>query len=313
MTLEQKISQEEKIPRRSFLKKTLSAIGATILAGYIGLGMGCGKDNPITPPIPPGPVTVNATFYNHTQGPLTSKAYSGISGQPLVIKISDIAAANVDSQRIAVRNAGSGSSLGQLVGFSRNGEVNTTYPNSNSDFDVFLMNTTAGANYQLIDGWVDKGGGILQCSPDVKWRREDKDGYTGPEAPIDDAMNQLNNALNYSWKKYGSFTQVSSAFHIGVGYGYCDGAVGLHSATWATVNPDFCKDYAFKLRVFLSEIFELQTNTDDLEGGDSSFTICNMSTGNLNAVGRDLFAYVYVKDSKTPGSGSSSKFSFSFH
>jgi hypothetical protein len=287
--------------------------GWMALVIFISLGMGCGKhDNPITPPIPPGPVTVNATFYNHTQGPITSKAYSGISGQPLVIKISDIYASNVDSQRIAVRNAGSGSSLGALVGFSRNGEVNTAYPNNNADYDVFLMNTTAGASYQLIDEWVDKGAGTLQCSPDVKWRREDSDGYTGPEAPIDDAMSQLNNALNYSWKKYGSFTQVSSAFHIGVGYGYCDGAVGLHSATWAGVNPNFCKDYPFKLRVFLEEIFELQTNTADLGGGDTNFTICDQSTGNLNLVGRDFLAYVYVKDSKTP-SGSSSKFSFSFH
>ena len=66
-------------------------------------------------------------------------------------------------------------------------------------------------------------------------------------------------------------------------------------------------------RVFLEEIFELQTNTDDLGGEDTNFTICNTSTGNLNAVGRDFLAYVYVKDSKAPGSGSSSKFSFSFH
>ena len=195
--------------------------------------------------IPPGPVTVNATFYNHTQGVISEKTYSGISGQPLVIKISDIYASDVDSKRIAVRNAGSGSSLGALVGFSRNGEVNTTYPSSNSDFDVFLMNANAGANYQLIDNWVDKRGGILLCPPDAKWSRQDLDGKTGPEAPINTVIGDLNYALNYPWKKYGSLTQVSSGGNIGVGYGYCNGWVGMHSATWAGVNPNFCKDYPY--------------------------------------------------------------------
>jgi len=158
--------------------------------------------------IPPGPVTVNATFYNHTQGVISEKTYSGISGQPLVIKISDVYA-------------------------------------SNADYDIFLMNTSAGANYQLIDEWVDKRGGILLCPPDAKWSRQDLDGKTGPEAPINTVIGDLNYALNYPWKKYGSLTQVSSGGNIGVGYGYCNGWVGMHSATWAGVNPNFCKDYPY--------------------------------------------------------------------
>ena len=299
---------EKRMKRRSFLKKTVSLIGATAMAAYIGAGFGC-KNNPHGPDPPPGPVTVNATFYNHTQGAITSKAYSGISGQPLVIKISDIYASNVDSQRIAVRNAGSGSSLGALVGFSRTGEVNTTYPNNNADYDIFLINTSAGANYQLIDNWVDKGGGILLCPPDAKWSRQDLDGKTGPEAPINTVIGDLNYALNYPWKKYGSFTQVSSGSHFGVGYnnsGY------WHSSTWAGVPYDAPTDYA-RLTGFSDEIFELVTQTDDLAGSNTSLITCDRYTGRLNAVGRDFFAYVYVKDSKAPGSGSSSKFSFSFH
>jgi hypothetical protein len=102
-------------------------------------------------PEQPHQVTVRAIFYNHTQGLIGEKTYTGMSGQSLAIKVGDIAANNVDSQRIAVRKAGGGSSLGRLVGFSRNGEVSTIYPNSDSDFEVYLMNTTAKAKYQLID------------------------------------------------------------------------------------------------------------------------------------------------------------------
>ena len=221
--------------------------------------------------IPPGPVTVNATFYNHTQGPLTNKAYSGISGQSLVIKISDVYA-------------------------------------SNADYDIFLMNTSAGANYQLIDEWVDKRGGILLCPPDAKWSRQDLDGKTGPEAPINTVIGDLNYALNYPWKKYGSLTQVSSGGNIGVGNnnsGY------WHSGTWAGVPYDAPTDYA-RLTGFNEEIFELITQTDDIDGQSTRLVICD-GAGRLNAIGRDFLAYVYVKDSKIPSSGSSSKFSFGFH
>ena len=153
---------------------------------------------------------------------------------------------------------------------------------------------------------------MLLYSPDAKWHREDQDGKTGPEAPIDDAMNQLNNALSYSWKKYGSFNKVSSGGNFGVGYSYCDGWSGLHSSTWAGGNPDLTPEYWMKLKVFLEEIFELQTQTDDLGGKTTNLTICDLATGNLNLIGRDLLAYIYVKDSKASSSGSF-KFGIEFY
>jgi hypothetical protein len=297
MSLEENIRKEEaNMPRRSFLKKAISTLGSIVLAGYIGVGIGCKSPVEPEPPQPPTPtsVAVRATFFNHTQGPIGEKTYSGISGQTLVIKVSDVYASNVDSQRIAVREAGSSSGLGKFVGFSRNREVSTTYPKQNMDYDVFLMNTSAGANYQLIDNWIDKVGGVLQFNPNASWRREDKDGKTGPEEPINIVISALSDAINYSWRKYGSLTKVSSGANFGVGYH--DGQP-LHSSIWAGVPYWLSTDFA-RLTGFNEEIFELLTNTDDLNGTNTWSLICD-STGRLNLVGRDLLAYVYVKDSKS--------------
>jgi hypothetical protein len=302
MSLEENIRKEEaNMPRRSFLKKAISTLGSIVLAGYIGAGIGCKSPVEPEPPQPPTPtsVTVRATFFNHTQGPIGEKTYSGISGQSLVIKVSDVYASNVDSQRIAVREAGSSSGLGKFVGFSRNSEVSTTYPKQSMDYDVFLMNTSAGADYQLIDNWIDKGAGILQFNPSASWRREDKDGKTGPEEPINIVISALSDAINYSWRKYGSLTKVTSGANFGVGYGYCSGYPGIHSSSWAGINPDICIGDFNKLIVFNEEVFELLTNTDDLDGDTTFRVICDMRTGRFNLIGRDLLAYVYVKDSKS--------------
>jgi len=283
----------------------LAGPGAAAVLLSVALGGVVCKSPSETAPPPPVTVTVRATFYNHTQGPLGEKVYSGISGQPLLIRVNDISASNIDSQRIAVRQAGAGSGLGPLVGFSRNGEVSTTYPSSSGNWEVYLMNTGAGADYSLIDYWVDKGEGKLLYSPDAKWFRQNFNGYTGPEEPINDAINQLNNTLNYSWKKYGSYNKVSNGGNFGVGYDYCSGNAGISTSVWAGCNPNICTTYVPRLKIFLDEIFELQTQVDDIGGSSSNSVICDLSTGNLNAIGRDLLGYVYVKDEKTAGTSKS--------
>jgi len=73
-------------------------------------------------------------------------------------------------------------------------------------------------------GWQERGypcsNNPLRNSPNAKWHREDKDGFTGPKAPIDNVTWQLHNALQYSWAKYGSLTKVNSGGDFGVEYGY---------------------------------------------------------------------------------------------
>jgi hypothetical protein len=332
------VGQETRIPRRSLSKKAVFGLSQDSflregrltrrellkMLGYsaTGLALGgsilgssaCKGGSPNEPPPPPAEVTVRATFFNHTQGPIGEKLYTGISGQPLVIITSDISAGNVDQSRIAVREASSGF-LGKLVGFSRSGEVQTNFPSHNGDYHAFLMNLgpTTSNDYAKVDEWIDKEAGRLAFSPAAKWHREDKDGYTGPEEPINDAFFDLNSAIKYSWANYGSDDKVASGGDFGVGY-YNDGRgnFGEHTPTWAGVNPERCGNDILKLKIFLEELFEIITLVDDLGGHNTYETITNPATGHLNEIGGDLFAYVHVKDDKTAGSSSKSKFSLGF-
>jgi len=293
-------------------ERTRLALVMIVLAWLTGLGGGCKKDAPTEPEEPARTVSVTLYFYNHTRGFITQKTVTGQSGARQWIRISDAEAGDVDARRIAVRKIGAGNGLGELVGFSTNGKVLTTFPDHDLGYDVFLMNSASGANYQLIDEWTNKGpgAGVLSYPPNAAWQREDRDGQTGPVEPLNEAVAQLNAALSYPWKKYGSLTQVNTGRNFGIGYGNCDGNAGWHSAVWAGVNPKVCKDYPDKLRIFLAEIFELQTQTADLGGRNTNETICD-STGNLNPIGKDLWAYSHVKDSKTSASTNSrTKFSF---
>ena len=88
-----KKTEPDKTSRRSFLKKAVKGIGTLFLAGYIGLIPIACKKTPFTPeppPTPPHQVIVKVDFYNHTQGIIGEKTYSGMSSQPgLIIKVND--------------------------------------------------------------------------------------------------------------------------------------------------------------------------------------------------------------------------------
>jgi len=58
------------------------------------------------------------------------------------------------------------------------------------------MNNTNNTDYNLIDEWVDEGAGILSFPPNCTWHREDRDGFTGKESIINNAVSQINNAIN---------------------------------------------------------------------------------------------------------------------
>ena len=151
-----------------------------------------------------------------------------------------------------------------------------------------------------MDTWTNTNEGVLEYVPPFKWYREDRNDYQGPEDVIQDAINQLNDALEYSWAKYGSLLRIDQRKNssFGVGYGYCRNQFGWHSPYWAGINPDHCLTYKMKLGTFLEEIFELITRLNDIGGKDTATLITDPDTGNLNDVGKDLLAYVFVKDEK---------------
>jgi len=310
MSLEQKI-RTNKISRRQFLQTTLKAL---IITGGTTLLWKC-KNN-VTgpePTEPPHPVTIRATFYNHVEGPLGTKEYQGLSDNPLTIKITDAPNTNnIDPSRIIIRQAAYDGYLGNLIGVSSNGEINTTYPKQNEEWHIYLMKkqTIDGTvDYDFIDRHPKEG---INPKRHCTWQREDRDNQTGPTQPILEAVKQLNQALKYPWATYGSMTQAPKGQKgdIGIGYGYAYGGAGLHSDKWAGVDANKMKTDSGKLLIFLAEIFECRGTFDTPYTAD---IITTKSSVNLSRVGAALFAYLFLKDSRTGKDGlPSSKIKFVF-
>jgi hypothetical protein len=248
-------------------------------------------------PEPSIPVTLLFDVFNHTQGFLKSFKKNILSDEDITIRIMDLGIEGVDEERIVIREG----RFGERVALSKTGEVTFKAPDSNQRFTVYVMNASSGADYRKVDTWIETNQGILEYTPDMKWRREDRNSFEGPEDVIQDAFDQLNQALDYSWAKYGSFQRADhkKESHFGVGYGFCRNQFGWHSPYWAGVNPGHCSTYEARLSTFLEELFELVTRLDDIGGKDTASVITNQDTGEFNDIGRDLLAYVFIKDKKS--------------
>jgi hypothetical protein len=241
-------------------------------------------------------VILSFEVYNHTQGLLTNIEIKQEPGSRVAIRISDLGVEGVDDTRMVIRE----DRFGERIAFSQTGMATFQAPKQDKNYTLFLMNASNGADYRKVDTWINTNEGVLEYVPPIKWFLEDKNGYQGPEDVIQDVVDQLNDALAYSWANYGSFQKVDQRKNnsFGVGYGYCRNQFGWHSPYWAGVNPDHCLTYKMKLATFLEEIFELITRLNDIGGKDTATLITDPETGNLNEVGKDLLAYVFVKDEK---------------
>jgi hypothetical protein len=242
------------------------------------------------------PVTLTFEVYNHTQGFLTDFKMTQEQGAPVTIHLNDLEVDGVDKNRMVIRE----DRFGKRVAFTQTEMATFHAPSRDKNYTLFLMNASNGADYRKVDTWINTNEGVLEYVPPLKWYREDRNDYQGPEDVIQDAIDQLNDALDYSWVKYGSLQRIvqreNSSF--GVGYGYCRNQFGWHNPYWAGVNPDHCLTYKMKLATFLEEIFELVTRLNDIGGKDTAALIADPDTGSLNDVGKDLLAYVFVKDEK---------------
>lgn len=241
-------------------------------------------------------VILSFDVYNHTQGLLTRLKKTVENGAEVTIHISEIDARGVDENRIVIRE----DRFGSFVASSRTGSVTFSAPAGKKEFTIYLMNASHGADYRKVDTWAGKNEGILEYIPPLLWYRENRNDYSGPSEVIQDAIDQLHGALEYSWAKYGGFQRIDQRKNssFGVGYGHCRNQFGWHSPYWAGVNPDHCLTYEMKLATFIEEIFELITRLNDIGEKDTATLITDADSGNLNDVGKDLLAYVFVKDEK---------------
>jgi len=293
--------------RRDLLKQI--AEGAARLGGLTALGSlplinsGCkGSTTPQTPPPPPPPaidVSVKITFYNHTQGLLGEKTYNGKSNEGISLVINQLGFSGIDPLRIAVRKATGTLAMGDYRGFSKSGTMSISYPQQNEEWEAYLMNAGAGTDYQWIDQFiVDPGlGGWVTANRYHSWSRVDRNA-TGPDEPAILAFADANSALDHPWKSYGRFTQLESDGAFSVGYDIMDvpSRCTVYGGT-LLVDPERCPTDEDKLKHFIEEIFQCFAFTPGIGPHDFIRTIYD-SAGHLNDIGKDILAYVYVKDAK---------------
>ena len=244
----------------------------------------------------PDSVILSFEVYNHTQGFLMNFKRTVEQESQVTIRNSDLGVEGVDVNRMVIRE----DRFGTRIAFSQTGVVHLEAPKDDKNYTIYLMNVSNAADYRKVDTWTNANEGVLEYVSPLKWYQENRNDFQGPENVIQDAINQLNDALDYPWAKYGSLQKIDQRQNssFGVGYGYCRNQFGWHNPYWAGVNPDHCLTFKMKLGTFLEEVFELITRLNDIGGKDTATLITDPDTGNLNEVGKDLLAYVFVKDEK---------------
>jgi hypothetical protein len=297
MTLDNKIKdltgkiKEGRLTRRDFFK-----LGALVGAGAL-VNYACGDKNVSSPtdPTPPNtnnPVNIKLVYRNHTQGKYGERTITKIPGEQFRVKARDIGGGNVDENKVAVREF----NFGNLIGFTNNRDLVLNAPNTDKTYEVYGFNIASGADYELMD---EQNARLYNGKHNfVVWRR-DFDGQTGPEYIWEDVFNQLNNALiRQGGGRYGFIDRKPNANSGDFSYGYgipSWGNAGQHMYDWIIVHPE--GDDLGRISTGLAEAFEIiGNNIDDIGGQDSQETITNYGSDRLNPTGRDLFAYLFVKE-----------------
>lgn len=255
--------------------------------------------------------------YNHTAGLMGTFTQTAQSGSTVTLPIatigepppesgatrlraiaSAIPVDNVDPYRIIVREAGQNGLVGPLVIVSGSGTATFTAPYvAQKTYDVFLLNTGDGADYTPVDL------ALLGFDRSVTFQRgADAGGATGPDEPIDNLVRETARALSYPWMTYGKVARVSQGGQIYITYIQPNAdtcATYTRSKGMMYFNPARCAAVPVDLRgAMLENGFEMLTGKADIFGADSAGVV-NWSTFRLTPIGRDLLAYVFLKDART--------------
>jgi hypothetical protein len=260
------------------------------------------------------PVDTELTFtvFNHTAGRLGSWAAARQSGMTVTLSIdalgevvdeegnvvqAPIPVDSADSQRLVVRQAATAGRVGAFVGASTTGSVSFQVPYAaRASYDVFVMNALNGSDYRLVDSGSLGFDRALTIS-----RGADAGGATGPDDAIDILVQALSEAVTFPWMSYGRVTRVAADGQIFVVYiqpnaGSC--ATYTRSTGMLFVNPEQCAAVPVDVRgAMLENGLELVSGVRDIGGTDSA-ALLDWDTLRLTPTGRDLLAYVFLKDSR---------------
>lgn len=296
--LEQKI-RKGGMTRRDFLKLSGRYAGGLGIAAGTGLLAGCNKKN--GNPIGPTNPRYRLNIYNHTQGFLRTYDTGNLSGE-FSIRITDLGVSGVDEYRWAARDPG----FGALRASGKDGTIRLAMPGTETEYDLFLFNTSNEAPYQWMD---EQNANFFGGSHDLIVYRKDFDGQTGPQRvwtgdnlsdygiPAGGVFPQLNQALKpggvpFTYGQIHAYTEEVDGARFTYGYGDSEGADGYHYETAITVNaesPNFIGAPGAMVSVGLEEAFENITKTDNIGGHSSLVTI--QTEGIFNDKAIDLFTY----------------------
>jgi len=277
------------LSRRDFLR--LNVLTAVSL-------LACSFIMPVQEEITPKSITVKLTlkYINHTRGPFGTKIIETANGSLVTVTPNDVAGGHVDDKRVAVREEG----FGRLIGFSDNGQLSFRAPDHDATYEVYGFNKKSGVNYSLMDNDTFAGNGakLFNGKHFFVAKRKDWNNVSGPEDLWKEVFKQLNRALKYKWATYGYIRREPKAETADFSYGYGVppgriNTIGWHQGDRIIVRRDMIRVAIF--RIGLAEAFELICQVDDISGKSTYKTIWDRGL-DLNRKGRDLFAYVFVKE-----------------
>ena len=158
------------------------------------------------------------------------------------------------------------------------------------------MNAQNGTDYSVVDS------GALAYERNLTISRgRDIGGATGPDDALDILVRALSEAVTYPWMSYGRVTRVAADGQIVVTYtqpnaGAC--VTYTRSTGMLYVNPERCAAVPVDIYgVMLENGIEMLAGVRDIGGPDSA-GLLYWDALRLTPTGRDLLAYVFLKDSK---------------
>ena len=277
---------------------TVGSLSGTLKGGYTYLGaVDC---------------AMTFTVDNHTAGRLGSWTATMPSGATVTLAIgslgevvdgdgnivqSAIPIDSADSQRMVVRKGAANGRVGDFVGYSTSGSVSFQAPLAEqASYDIFVLNAQNGTDYSVVDG-----SRLAYNRNTTISRGADAGGATGPDDAVATLALALSEAVTYPWMNYGRVVRTAADGQIFVIYiqpsaGAC--VTYTRSTGMLFVNPERCAAAPIDLYgAMLESGIEMLAGVRDIGGPDSA-GLLDWGTLRLTPTGRDLLAYVYLKDSK---------------
>ncbi len=299
--------QEEAKKKGSWLSRNWYLVVPLLAAAGYGVYKALTpKPDPDPDPVPQ-PQLLTFNVINSYDGPVTSFTKSVLPGTAVTVSLDEIinthGVTDIDTQRIAIWS----DNYTSQVDFDTDGasEINSS-PNTPTSYNVIVFDMIPDLDYIWMDPekvlWTHWGT-VRHDKRNLKTKRQDFDGQTGPQYIWDQCFDQHNKALNRYGIIWGSWEIVQEG-DVDFTHGYGDTAgAGQNFKEKIIVNAKKMLTDKNKRKVANEETTENATHSNGLGSDTLSSSwpyITNHETdGSLNGIGERLLLYVFIKDATT--------------